>query len=697
LVSTQACDSIATLVLKVSPLVSGSETQAICSSQLPYLWHGRSLTTAGTYTTTLTSSSGCDSLATLTLNVNLATNSNTNVTVCNGQLPYSWNGQQYSTAGTYTAKLQNASGCDSVATLVLNVAPVLSSTTTITVCASQLPYLWNGNSYTVAGTYNVTLKTVAGCDSVATLKLDVVSVLTSTEKVNRCVNQLPYTWNGQTYTAAGTYSVTLKSAAGCDSIAILQLNVQPLLTGTEIVTRCANQLPYTWNGQSYTAAGTYSVTLKSAAGCDSVATLILQLVPVVSGTETVSRCANQLPYAWNGNSYSAAGTYSVTLKSAAGCDSIATLILKILPVPISDTTIGICDRQLPFVWNGITYETAGTYTVTLTSNTGCDSLAVLNLLVNSYIIKAPENITICAQELPYTWNGNTYNAAGTYTKTLSSSTGCDTLATLNLTIWPLVSATLTGANSICVGDSTTITLNLTGVAPWTVIYSDGNKNDTLRNIPSSPYTFNVAPKQTTTYTLMSVSSVKCTNSNLNSSVTVNVKPTVSGVRYPDVTTQTNLPVQLQARNLGSLSKYLWSPGTGLNYTNIPNPIFRWNRSMDYVIEISGTNECKIIDSVRVRIETSIISSLHVPKAWTPNNDGANDKLTPLLVNIKELHYFIVFNRWGQKMFETHQKYEGWDGTWKGVQQVQDVYTWVVEGLGEDGVLHKFAGNSVLLR
>src|SRR5215212_6621970 len=139
-----------------------------------------------------------------------------------------------------------------------------------------------------------------------------------------------YSWNGQSYSAAGTYQVTLTSASGCDSIATLRLAVNPVVTSTTDKTLCASQLPYSWNGQSYNAAGTYSVTLTSVAGCDSIATLRLAVNPVVTSTTDKSVCASQLPYSWNGQSYSAAGAYSVTLTSAGGCDSIATLNLSVI-------------------------------------------------------------------------------------------------------------------------------------------------------------------------------------------------------------------------------------------------------------------------------------------------------------------------------------------------------------------------------
>jgi hypothetical protein len=101
---------------------------------------------------------------------------------------------------------------------------------------------------------------------------------------------LPYTWNGQTITAGGDYNATLISDAGCDSVATLHLIVNPIVTGQQTITICQGQLPYTWNGQTITAGGDYNATLISNAGCDSVATLHLNINPVVTGEETITVC-----------------------------------------------------------------------------------------------------------------------------------------------------------------------------------------------------------------------------------------------------------------------------------------------------------------------------------------------------------------------------------------------------------------------
>src|SRR5207248_986925 len=446
LTSATGCDSIATLILKVNAVLRDTTTQTICQNQLPYSWNGLTLNAAGTYSDTLTSAAGCDSIATLVLKVNAVLRDTTTQTICQNQLPYNWNGFTLNAAGTYSDTLTSAAGCDSIATLILKVNGVLTGRTTQTICQYELPYKWNGLTLNAAGTYSDNLTSAAGCDSIATLILKVNAVLRDTTTQTICQNQLPYTWNGLTLNAAGTYSDTLTSAAGCDSIATLILKVNAVLRDTTIQTICQNQLPYSWNGLTLNAAVTYSDTLTSATGCDSIATLILKVNAVWRDTTTQTICQNQLPYTWNGLTLNAAGTYSDTLTSAAGCDSIATLILKVNAVLRDTTTQTICQNQLPYSWNGLTLNAAGTYSDTLTSAAGCDSIATLILKVNA-VLRDTTTQTICQNQLPYTWNSLTLTAAGTYSDTLTSAAGCDSIATLILNVNAVLRDTTT--QTIC--------------------------------------------------------------------------------------------------------------------------------------------------------------------------------------------------------------------------------------------------------
>jgi gliding motility-associated-like protein len=174
---------------------------------------------------------------------------------------------------------------------------------------------------------------------------------------------------------------------------------------------------------------------------------------------------------------------------------------------------------------------------------------------------------------------------------------------------------------------------------------------------------------------------------------------VFGLRYPTIVTTPNTPVQLTARNLGV--SYVWTPPVGLNFNTVINPVFNYNRNVEYNVNITTDSGCVIVDTIQLRITIEEAanpkSDLFVPKAWSPNGDGHNDKLFPLTVNIKQLKYFRIFNRWGQLVFETNAIGVGWDGTLRGVKQMTDIYTWTAEAVGANGATIKRSGNSVLIR
>ena len=255
-----------------------------------------------------------------------------------------------------------------------------------------MPYVWNGTSYNIAGSYNKTLVNAAGCDSITTLNLSIKSATTSTSNIFVCSNQLPYLWNGINYSVSGIYNKTLVNASGCDSIATLNLTVKLVATSTTILSVCSNQLPYVWNGASYNTSGIYNKALINSVGCDSLATLELTVKPIPLSTTNYSICSNQLPYIWNGISCNNAGFYNKTLVNAAGCDSIATLNLTVKPSSTSTTNATICQGQ-SYTFSGVGYTTSGIYTKTLVNVAGCDSIATLNLTVANANNSAPSAIT----------------------------------------------------------------------------------------------------------------------------------------------------------------------------------------------------------------------------------------------------------------------------------------------------------------
>ncbi len=326
-----------------------------------------------------------------------------------------------------------AGACSANQSFLVTVNNGSTSTTNITQC---ITYTWTNNvTYTASGTHTQTLTNAAGCDSVATLNLTITQPTTSTLNELACQT---FTLNNQTYTASGTYVQTLTNAAGCDSTLTLNLTIgQPdVVSVTEVA--CDS---YTWNGTIYTVSGVYNETLTNIFGCDSVVTLDLTINNTSSSSEVVTQCGT---YNWNSVDYTSSGTYTFTAQNAAGCDSTATLVLTI-GNNSSTTTAATCGS---FTWtNGTTYTASGTYTQTLTNVAGCDSLVTLNLTINpTPTATATDNgdgtLTAstgasyqwidCATNTPITGaTSATYTALinGSYAVIVTNSTNCSATST----------------------------------------------------------------------------------------------------------------------------------------------------------------------------------------------------------------------------------------------------------------------------
>lgn len=425
LTNSFGCDSTATLNLTINPTYDFNESITECGN---YVWpvNGQTYTSTGTYTETFTATNGCDSTYTLNLTIQSAYNISEDITVCD-QYTWSANGQTYTSSGSYTETLVSTNGCDSIVTLNLTVNPALSSTETITVC-DQYTWSANGQTYTSSGNYSELLTSVDGCDSTANLDLTIVGSYNTNETVTECNS---YTWptNGQTYTTSGSYTETLTSSSGCDSIATLNLTIQSPAPGSINEVACQS---YTWadNGQTYTNSGAYTTTLTTAGGCDSTVTLYLTINNPAAGFENVTTCSS---YTWptNGQTYSSSGSYTSVLTAANGCDSTAILNLTITQPTSSLTTATSCGS---YTWNanGQTYNSSGTYNTVFTGSNGCDSTVFLNLTITQPT-SGSESVNSCDS---YTWptNGQTYNTSGSYITVIQGNNGCDSTVTLNLTI-----------------------------------------------------------------------------------------------------------------------------------------------------------------------------------------------------------------------------------------------------------------------
>jgi gliding motility-associated-like protein len=117
--------------------------------------------------------------------------------------------------------------------------------------------------------------------------------------------------------------------------------------------------------------------------------------------------------------------------------------------------------------------------------------------------------------------------------------------------------------------------------------------------------------------------------------------------------------------------------------------------MRYTLTATTGSGCKGVDEVNVKVYKG--PEIYVPTAFTPNNDGLNDILKAIPVGIKEFRYFVVYNRWGQRVFYTNDANKGWDGKLSGTEQGNDSFIWMAEGVDDGGNKVVRKGTVVIVR
>jgi gliding motility-associated-like protein len=397
----------------------------ICNGETIFL-EGANQTTAGLYTDVFTAANGCDSTIYTTVTVIEPVTFAQTFTICQGS-SVTVGANTYNTSGIYTDILTAANGCDSTVTTTLFVESVLTSNYSMTICDGD-SYVFEGTTVTTTGTYNATLTAVGGCDSIVTLFLTVRPPNGSTINAAICQGQ-SYTFGASSYSTAGTYTNVLTDVNGCDSTVTLNLTVNPVLTGSTAATICSGQ-NYTFGTQTLSSSGTYTEPFTTAAGCDSIVTLYLTVLPALNSSQSVSICQGQT-YSFGTQNLTAAGTYTQTVQNAAGCDSIVTLYLNVLPALSSSQSATICQGQ-SYTFGTQTLTASGTYTETVQTTSGCDSTVTLYLFVTEPAEFYTDS-TIC-EGSTMVFGTQTLGVSGIYTEQFTSAAGCDSLVYLELSV-----------------------------------------------------------------------------------------------------------------------------------------------------------------------------------------------------------------------------------------------------------------------
>ncbi|MBL7836668.1 MAG: gliding motility-associated C-terminal domain-containing protein, partial [Bacteroidetes bacterium] len=358
----------------------------------------------------------------------------------------------------------------------------------------------------------------------------------------------------------------------------------------------------------------------------------------------------------------------------------------------------------------------GSHTITYRIGTGrCVNQASLNIDVNDTLRLSldVDKDTICIGT-PVTfstkssgglgaynlkWSGGEFNVQNIYTFPKQTITyravlrdGCSDSVVRQATVYvhpPMFGQVSTSAIQ-CYGNKGTATLTMAGPGPYSYLWN------TIPAQTSSSITANVG----TTY------KVKVTNT--KTGCTYDTFATIPG--HPRIRAyfavspsgqciySNNPAIQIIDLSEGGINGY-WDFGDGSRetYQAGTNPSHTYPGDTDeYTIRLVISNNGGCTDSFNVSICVLDTVALFIPTSFTPNDDGTNDVFKIESGNVSAA-FIQIYNRWGEKVFDTDQPREGWDGTYRGALCPNDYYVYVIRYKGKKTAWRYVRGYLYLIR
>lgn len=396
------------------------------------------------------------------------------------------------------------------------------------------------------------------------------------------------------------------------------------------------------------------------------------------------------------------GQYAVTV-SYAGCTISDTAQVNVVARPAvnlgNDTLIcsnaplvkDVTQPGCTYHWSDATtspvktISTAGTYAVTV-SNGGCaasDAFAVS--VLNAATVQLGPDTGVCVGSVivlhsscdncTYQWQDGSTDTSFTVTQSglysQSATNMCNTASDqTQVTMYPIPAVNLGVDTSICEGQQLILDATYTGA---TYAWSDGSTQALL------PVT------QTGNYTV-SVNNNGCVATD---AIAVEVIPLPKIELGPDSTICISDQLVLLANC--SYCSYLWQDNSTANSFTVSQP---------GTYTVTATNSCgSVTDATTVKTRDCHCVAF-VPNAFSPNYDGNNDNFK-VQFNCNVVFFHLqLYNRWGEKVYESFDYQEGWDGNYKGKPQPQGVYVYVLTYSGDEGAettTYKLKGSFTYLR
>jgi gliding motility-associated-like protein len=343
-----------------------------------------------------------------------------------------------------------------------------------------------------------------------------------------------------------------------------------------------------------------------------------------------------------------------------------------------------------------TATVAGTYTIIVTSNlNGCTAsdqvIVTENIVAPNLNVSPPAAIsctnpsviltaTSSAGNIDFLWSGGSnsatqqVSAAGQYSVTATDNVnGCTASQSVNVIALPTINFSINTSDASCGNANGSATVNIiSGNGPFGFQWSSGETTAAIVNVSGGQYIVTVTDTD------------GCSDAQ-----TASVNQTAQAIK-PDIGSDTIICegdiVELFA---GNYSAYLWQDGKA-------NSIYNAQSDGFYSVTVTDFNGCQASDTMEVSYNEQCGFDLVMPTAFSPNQDGKNDTYKPVYTGLPSTFEMRIFNRWGEKVFETDDITKGWDGKFKGTTQPMETYVWTVSYTYGQKVQKSIIGNLALL-
>ncbi|MFY7963377.1 MAG: LamG-like jellyroll fold domain-containing protein [Chitinophagaceae bacterium] len=642
--------------------------------------------TSGNYQDKFLNIFGCDSTVNLNLTVlNAPTVQKKTVSGCDSVI---LNSVIYTTNQFVKDTIKNQLGCDSIILeydiKVLSKPVNFINPKNITVCLGKnfsvngfANYLWNTGDTSAninlngLNKYWVSVTNADGCKGSDTINVNYNSATYDSVNKTICFGD---SING--YKVTGIYRDTLINYLGCDSFKILNLTVltSPKTT-LDTLKGCGS---VSFNGFTYTSNQMVTIKTPNQLGCDSIIAqhqiIVLSAANNVLFKNDTSICegikltlypGSFKSYLWSTGALDTAiiidkkGLYWVTVTNAANCSVTDTFnLIDVYPTPKNfiipnkkTTCLGksfTLNGFNNYQWNtgentsSINLNGLDKYWVAVTNTNGCQGTDTLYVKYSNATIDSTSK-TICFGD-----SVNGYKTTGIYRDTLANYLGCDSIKILNLTVLPALvftSDTITSCESVIFNGVTYYNSQLVSTIIKNQLGCDSINSQRLIEILTKPLNF-ISPKRITT----------C----------LGEKFSISG-----------------------FNSFKWNTGD-------VGPFINLNGLNKYWVEVVGNNGCVGSDTLTVEYSGKFEPS--GTNAFSPNGDGINDEFKPYANSgCFKKYRIVIFNRNGQKLFESTNPLKAWDGNFNRKPLPVGVYYYIINFETTSGLSDVKSGYLSLLR